>query len=990
MLACATCGRESESVFAFCPHCGAPLGASASGEQRKTVTVVFCDVAGSTALGESTDPEALRALLARYFERMKEIVERHGGTVEKFIGDAIMAAFGVPVLHEDDALRATRAAVEMRRALPELGVQARIGVNTGEVVTGTQERLATGDAVNVGSRLEQAAPSGEILLGEATYALVRDAVEVEAVEPLELKGKADAVPAFRLLGLLEDAPAFARRLDAPMVGREGELAKLRAALEQAIAERACRIVTVIGSPGIGKSRVAREFVAGLAHADALWGRCLPYGEGITYWPLVEIFRAAGAEEELGAALSAGAPEEIFWSVRKSLERRARERPLVCVLDDLHWAEPTLLDLVENLSDWSRDAPILLLCLARPELLAERPAWGGAESLALEPLADRHADELIESLFGSPLDGGIHARVREAAAGNPLFVEQLVAMLAEGGDPDHVPPTIRALLSARVDGLPGDESEVLGHASVIGIEFDWEALAALDPDGRRPPGAVLSALVRKEFIRLHETKEDSFLFRHVLIRDAAYERMPKRRRAELHARFADHLAGIDELPERDELAGYHLEQAHAYRAELGPLDADGRELAARAAQLLGSAGLRAFRLNDIGATVGLLGRACALLPEGDAERLKLLPDLGAALGEAGRFDESESALTEAVRAADRAVAGNAKVERQLVRLQIESAEWTEEAEAVVRELLPVFEELEDDEALARFWRLSGMIGLMRSRYADLAAATERALEHARRAGDEREAGLSLFWIPQAAVWGPTPARDGIRRCEFLLVEAAGSTSAEAGVRNGLSMLYAMVGRAEEARAAWRESCETYRELGLEVMAGVAAMHAGPVELYLGGPAAAERGLRQAMDTLERLGERGYRSTAAVWLAQALNEQARYAEAAEATRLSEELAPVDDTPSQVGWRGERARALARQGKVEEAERLARESVALSEPTDTLVDIGESAFALAEVLWLAGRNDEAAEAAGEALEAWEAKGIVGYVERAHALQAQLGVAR
>jgi class 3 adenylate cyclase len=357
---------------------------------RKTVTVLFADVADSTALGEKLDPESFRRVMARYFDVARRCLERHGGTVEKFIGDAVMAVFGVPTMHEDDALRALRAAVELRDALASINVELehdygislllRTGVNTGDVVTGTEQRLVTGDAVNVAARLEQAAQSGEILIGEQTRLLARGAIEVESVERLALKGKANPLPAHRLLQVVEGASAFERRLDAPLVGRDDELAKLRAAFEAAVSERRCRLVTVLGPPGIGKSRLARELQAALAaEATVLFGRCLPYGEGITYWPLVEIFREAGAEEELAAALTVGAPEEISWSVRKAFEQRSQKRPLALVIDDIHWAEATLLDLIEHLADWTRDAPLLLLCLARPELLDERPGWGGQPS-----------------------------------------------------------------------------------------------------------------------------------------------------------------------------------------------------------------------------------------------------------------------------------------------------------------------------------------------------------------------------------------------------------------------------------------------------------------------------------------------------------------------------------------------------------------------------------------------------------------------------------
>ena len=343
MVSCPACGRELPGEFPFCPFCAAPLSAPAEREQRKTVTVLFCDVTGSTELGERLDPEALRALLARYFEQMKQIVEHHGGSVEKFIGDAVMAVFGVPVVHEDDALRALRAAVEMRESFPELGIQGRIGVTTGEVVTGTAERLATGDAVNVAARLEQAAKPGEILIGAETLQLARDAAEVEPLEALELKGKARSLPAYRLLSV-QGGEGFARHLEAPMVGRVTELRRLRDAFGQALGSRSCQLFTILGAAGVGKSRLAAEFLDSLEGTLIVRGRCLPYGEGITYWPVVEVVKQlplaqtdSVVADTIGALLGeeqlVSSSEEIAWAFRKLLEAIANETPVVCVFDD---------------------------------------------------------------------------------------------------------------------------------------------------------------------------------------------------------------------------------------------------------------------------------------------------------------------------------------------------------------------------------------------------------------------------------------------------------------------------------------------------------------------------------------------------------------------------------------------------------------------------------------------------------------------------------
>ena len=545
--------------------------------------------------------------MARYHAELRAILERHGGTVEKFVGDAAMAVFGLPQVHEDDALRAVRATVEMRDAVATLGLEVRIGVNTGEVVAGTGETLATGDAVNVAARLEQAAEAGEVLIGSVTERLVRDAVRTEAVEPLVVKGKQEPVVAFRVLGLVDEVPAFTRPIDAPFVGRRDELEELERALALAVETRTPQLATIVGAPGIGKSRLARELL-GRVQARVVVGRCLPYGEGITYWPLQEIASQVGdvraalqgvsdaelaairVEAALGVTDTPVSPEEIAWGVRRLFEALAVQGPLVVVFDDIHWAEPTFLDLIEYVASFVHDAPMLVLCTARPDLFDVRPTWTApkpsATLVTLRALSENDSETLVERLGDLPE----HARERivQAAEGNPLFVEQLVAMQAENGDELEVPPTLQALLAARIDRLGEQERAAAQSGSVEGRLFHRGAVAALVPEPERGEvGAHLLSLVRKELIRPDRATlpgDDAFRFGHILIRDAAYDAIPKRQRAALHERYADWLETRlgDDAP--DEVVGYHLEQAYRYGVELGAVDPI---VGRRAAERLGS-------------------------------------------------------------------------------------------------------------------------------------------------------------------------------------------------------------------------------------------------------------------------------------------------------------------------------------------------------------------------------------------------------------------
>jgi class 3 adenylate cyclase/tetratricopeptide (TPR) repeat protein len=1000
VVTCPNCGQENPAGSRFCNSCAAPLAAgpeTPGREYRKVVTVLFCDLAGSTALGESVDPEALRTILGRYFDEMKAIVERHGGTVEKFIGDAVMAVFGVPQLHEDDALRAVRAAVEMRDALPELGVEARIGLNTGEVVVGTGDRLATGDAVNVAARLEQAAASGEILLGAETAQLVRDAVQTEPTEPLELKGKSEPLVAHRLLALHEEAPAFARHLDAPLVGRDRELRRLQEAFAQAVDDRSCQLFTILGVAGIGKSRLTGEFLGSVENATVVRGRCLPYGEGITYWPVVEVLKQLPSPAELGLEPSAvgaierllgGEPavsrsEEIPWAFRKLLERVAESAPVVAVFDDIHWAEPTFLELLEHVADLSRDVPLLLLCLARPELLDRRPGWGGgklnATTLLLEPLSSTETDELLERLLrDTALDRDLQARIREAAEGNPLFVEEMVALVEESGDGEvAVPATIQALLAARLDQLEPAERGVLERGSVEGRVFHRGAVQALAPDETQVERR-LTDLVRKELVRPDKPQlagEDAYRFRHLLIRDAAYDALPKATRAELHERFAvwleEHGAGLVEL---DEIVGYHLEQAYRYRKELGPAD---HELGARAARRLTAAGRRSIAVGDAGGGVGLLRRAISLAEPKDREGVELLLELARGLVAHGELREGDARREEAVALAealgDRALELRAQCELAELRATMIPSFTAEQAIELGHEAVRELEALGDEQGLTEAWFLVAAGENVRASWLKAAAALEHGLEHARRAGDRRRQTEALVFLGPSLFWGPTPLSEALPRAEAIVASAADDKWLEAWSIRSVSGFYSMQGRFDEARELLARARSNLEELGRPLDVATLAFWSAPLEQLAGNLPGAERDLTRACDTLEARGEAGWLSTMAGLLGDVLYDQGRIDEAAAATERSRNAATEDDRNAQAIWRFVEAKVLARRGRFDEAEVVAREAIAIIDRSDELNNQAVFREGLVEVLRLSGRTDEAIQVLEEALARYEQKGNV-----------------
>jgi class 3 adenylate cyclase/tetratricopeptide (TPR) repeat protein len=1011
---------------------------AASREARKTVTVVFADVTGSTGLGERLDPESLRRVMQRYFDEMRTVVDRHEGTVEKFIGDAVMAVFGIPLVHEDDALRAVRAAAEMRERLAALNgdleqewgvrLEMRIGVNTGEVVAGDPaagQSFATGDAVNLAARLEQAAEPGEILIGEATYRLVRDAVEVDESEELHLRGKAEPSGARRVRAVRPGVPGHVRRLDTPMIGRRSELALLEQAYERTARELTCHLFTVLGPAGIGKSRLAREFVSLLpGDARIAHGRCLPYGEGITYWPVAEAMKElAGIAEDdsideaharlvgllsgeadadlvaskVGAAVGLGtgavATEEASWAVRRLLEALAREQPLILVFDDIQWGEETFLDLLEHVVDWSREAPILLVCLARPELLDVRPGWGGgkpnATSVLLEQLADEDCAILLQRLLGEgELDE--HARVRlvDRAGGNPLFVEEMLAMLLDEGflhrENGHwsvagdvgtvaIPGTIQALLAARLDRLPAQERQVIERGAVEGEVFHRDAVTGLldQPDLEAP----LRNLVRKEVLRPARgtlADADAYRFRHLLIRDAAYSAIPKEVRADLHRRFAGWLerAAGERVAEYEEILGYHFEQAFRYHAELGRrTDEDAVQTAAQAARLLGSAGHRAAGRGDIPAATKLLERASALLPAGDERRLENELVRGWALTQSGEFAAAEAIFDAVVAAAaargDRRTQLRGLVERMGIVNRMRPEGAAAETFRLIEEVVPELEALGDDRGLAHAWRITAYAHNTHCRYGETVDALERGLAHAERAGDAAIRSEILAWLPTRLFRGPVPTYQALARCRELLEQAAGDRHAEAGSLAGIALLEAISGRFDEARAAERQSRSVMEELGLRVMLAIRGIWRGELELLAADLPAAENAFRAAAEFLGERGERSFYPTAAAGLARVLFLQGRYEESWGALRTAEDTTASDDLITVVWTLATRGRLLAHDQRLDEAREASTRAVELALETDDLSLHADSLIELADVVHDAARATAALEDAARAAE-------------------------
>jgi class 3 adenylate cyclase/tetratricopeptide (TPR) repeat protein len=1007
---------------------------------RRFVTVVRSDVQGSTGLGERHDPELVRRVLRRYYDTTRTVCTHHGGIIEQIQGDAVVAIFDG---HEDDALRAVRAAAGLRGAMARLNEELerdagirlpiRMAVDSGDVVAGAGgPGELTGDVMNVVAHLEREARPGEILVGEATVRLVRDAVVVEETGPFALKGKEEPVRAYRLLVLLPGVTGRAH-LSVPMVGREPERALLEAAYERAATERTCHLVTVLGAAGVGKSRLAEELVTWVRQrARVLRGCCPDYG-GRAYDALIQVvIEAAGIDladrdtalrrlgklvagvdgavritervaQVLGFRRGAGPPEDTHWALRRLLEIVARERPLIVVLDDLHRADPALLDLVEDIAECSRDAPLLLVCAARLELLDARRNWAGgkvnAVTIQLQPLDADKAKQLVSYVLGGVATApGVEEYIVDRSGGNPLFVQGLVAMLRdeqllrvdEGRwravvDELEAPRDIQAVLSARLDRLGAAERGVVERAAVIGRQFTKEAIIQLSPVAERAwVTASLLTLIRKELIVPDPDSvvghDERFAFAHALIQEVAYHSIGKQARAELHERFADWLLrrGGGDRTQVDEVVGHHLLAAHRNLVAVGRNDERTANLARRAGEALAAAGHRATARRDIpGPAVSLLRDALSLLKRNDEVRRAALLDLGDALADSQRPLEAleiyGKAIEEAEAAGDRRRATHGKLGVLAVKGFLGRGDEAMRGEAeVVRSALGLFCEIADNLGLTKAWRAKAYLYWTAGRLKRAEAACRRAIDFAQRAGDEQlEAGAvsSRCFI---LFWGPTPVDEVTRYVRQALewARSRGIRRLSVDALRILARIAAMKGRFSEARTLLDEASEAEVPGELLVLVG-GYLSNGIVGLMAGEPAAAEQVLRQGHQVVARLGGTGQLVSVDILLARALAMQGRDDEAMERTLECERSALEGQRDAQIKWRAIRAVLLARRGELDEAERLAAEAVALTAGSDQDDSTAEVLADQAHVLRLAGKEERAQRQAQRALELYRRKG-------------------
>ncbi len=926
--------------------------------ERKLAVVLFVDLVDSTELVTTVDPEVVRRRVTRYFERVSHRIEEHGGTVEKFAGDAVMAAFGVPQAHEDDAERALRAAFAVMDSVHELELEARIGLEAGEVVVEDGDStFATGEAVNVAARLQQAASPGEIRLGSGARRLAAGAVEVEDAGPIEIKGRSEPVWTWRAVRVLEGR---GRLVEAPFVGREAELELLENTFARAVRNRRAQLVTVFGEAGLGKTRLVSEFVAGVERATVLSGRTLPYGEGVTYWPLASMVKAsAGITDDdpantafeklrmsceseavadllavalgvLGAAEGERSPQQLTWAALQWAEQLADAQPLVLVFEDVHWAEDPLLDLIEHLARSLRNAPVLIFAIARAELLDARPFWAGgslrATAIELSPLDGQESEALASALLAErDVPPAQRALVLERAGGNPLYLEEIARALGDASLLERIPDTVQALIAARIDRLAVDEKRVLQSAALVGRVFWRSALDRLAPDV--DVAAVIDALLARDFVVPEERStisgDRAFRFRHVLIRDVAYGGMSKTQRAEEHQAFAAWVGerAHDELAE---IRAYHLDQAAQLLAELEGAVPD--DLAGAAAEALEEAGRRALRRGAFLVARRMFLRAAELEPTPGRRYL--------AAHAAWRLSDVPTVREEAEEAlADARAVGMPDVEGRALVLLAELALHAESDVPRAHDLADAALAILPVDELAGLYDAHSLISTIFWWLGDAAGATrhgEAMLDLAHQAGRPELESLALTQL--AGVEGV----QGHREESLELLDRAAELAETSGSREAVAFALAVRARRatdvelDSAEADLRAALEMFAETGAAGRYGWALANLGQLYTRRGDTALAERTLRDAVRRLRTTQEQGFLAEAERQLAEVLVKQGKLAEAERLVNEGQRRVGRGDVWTRASLLHALGVVRAAQGRTDEAETAFEDALAVIEPT------------------------------------------------------------
>ncbi len=1058
-MTCTGCGAANPPGARFCNACGASLAEKRPTDtawKRREVTLLFADVVGSTALGENRDAEAIRGVMDTYFDLARKAIEHHGGVVEKFIGDAVMAVFGLPLAHEDDALRAVRAADELKHGVDEIndrlermfGVRLaiRIGINTGEVVAadmGSRETFATGDAVNVAARLEQAAAPGQILVAASTYQLIRDAVTVEALEPITLKGRQEPQGVFRLVGVGRGVPGR-RRPTVELVGRQAELALLDAALSDARRAECPRLVVIVAEPGIGKTRLTEAFLDGVGPAvPSIVGHCVAYGEGSTYQPLIEVLQAAAvitvedgasairdklrrlAERVsarqsgpltdtllafLGQSSARSTPDrsQFVWAIRATIDALAQQGPLVVLVEDIHWAQDPLLQLLADLSS-SLATPVLFVLTTRPEFLERAEiAWATdppSTLIHLRSLTDAETAELVGRLGGTDVPDEVRRGVATAAGGNALYAAELFAAmrseLAVAGPRDwsdaaswlkRAPLPLSALITARLELLRPDERRALEAMSVVGIVASERAVEALssEAEGSSVGGTLRSSIAGLEARDLLTVDGDgpnaSVRFRHAIVHGVVYQSIPKRRRAELHAAYADWLdpSAPGALTGPAGLIGFHLEQVVRLSLELGPPTTVSQAIAKRAAGHLERAGQLAISRGDPFAAAGLFERAAALLDADDPALPAVLIETGSMQRDVGRSADGRATLSRAAELARGAGMPHLRLRAAAEMLELDPGTPREMVRRS-KEIVPELEAAGDHLSLNRAWRRVAIAEADMGHLALAEAAQTQALEHARSAGDRRAELETVVFLVALDVQSPTPVDKALERAQGILATVSGNLRSELFARLWLPGSLATGGHTDEAWAEL-EAAEVLRQ-----QLSITRWHY--LTLQMQGIIASTMPPEQAIPILQKALETATESEPAMvgpmasTLIWSLVDDEQAATVADGLLDQAGMTDEDD----LMWYGRslaaKGRVLAARGEQRDAIDLASRANDVLADTDFLVARADAQIASVEVAVLCGRAPDRRAIQG-ALRALESKQALPAIRRIRVWLRRLGV--